>query len=86
MSGPLIDHDPEEPKKPYRPVPWWVIGGMAVVFWVGLFASGEFNWYSVAVAGFSGLMLATWAIEITGNKTPASWKSKSASGNRNADL
>jgi hypothetical protein len=28
------------------------------------------------MGGASGLILATWAIEITGNKIPDSWRSK----------
>jgi hypothetical protein len=86
MSGPLIDHDPEEPKKPYRPVPWWALWLIVAIGWISYASSETFDLYPIALGFLTGGILATWALEITGNKTPESWKSKSASGNRNADL
>jgi hypothetical protein len=71
-----IDHDPQEPKRGYKPVSWWALLAVGACIWIGLLTSGQFSWYNVCVGLFSGAMVATWAIEITGNKVPDSWKQK----------
>lgn len=84
MSGPVIDHDPEEPKSPYKPVSWLLIWGLIGFAWWGYLSTRAFDWYAVALGLGTGCMLATWALELTGNKVPSSWKSTSA--NRDGDL
>ncbi|WFR98721.1 hypothetical protein [Rhizobium tumorigenes] len=85
-NGPIIEHDPDEPKKAFKPVSWWLLLAIGAFIWVGLIISGQFSWYSVCVGLFTGSMIATWAIEITGNKIPGWWKSKSTPRNSDGDF
>ncbi len=39
----------------------------------------DLDWLSVALGAFTGLVVTAWAIEITGNKIPESWRPKSPS-------
>ncbi len=81
---PVIDHDPNEPKKPYKPVSWLLIWAIIAFGWAGYLLTEEFNWYPIALGLGTGTMLATWAIEVTGNKVPDSWRRKSP--NRDRDI
>jgi|GEM_PF-1812128 len=85
-NGPIIDHDPDEPKKGYKPVSWWLVWAIIAFCWWGYLSTHTFDWYAVAVGLGTGCMLATWAIEITGNKVPENWKSKSARRKRDAQF
>jgi hypothetical protein len=78
-QGPIIDHDPEEPQIDRSPGPWrWVFPVLLVGVAVNLF-TGQLSWPSFMGGVAVGGVLAAWAIEITGNKVPESWKSKSPS-------
>lgn len=79
MSGwmPEIDHEPEE-RRPTNRI-WWVAGIIILGLWVTqLIRSGpeSFEWDQIALGGFTVGILALWAIEITGNKVPDSWRGK----------
>jgi hypothetical protein len=82
-DGPIINHDHQEPKIDRTPGPWrWVFPVLAVVAAVNVY-TGQLSWPSfLGGIGFGGV-LAAWAIEVTGNKVPDSWRSRSA--HRNAD-
>lgn len=69
-----IDHNPHERRETNGI--WWVLWPIVILGWISSFWFGLIQWHSVALGAFSGLVLATWAIEITGNKIPDSWRSK----------
>ena len=65
---PTIDHNPYE-KRLGNGI-WWVIAIILTLLWIGTGAFFGFDWHQLALGGFSGMALASWAIEKTGNKTP----------------
>jgi hypothetical protein len=69
-----IDHDPHE-RRPDNRI-WWVLWPIIAFCWVVFYWNGMIDWRSVALGGFTAGVLATWAIEITGNKVPDSWRGK----------
>lgn len=71
---PIIDHIPNE-KRAGNGI-WWVIWPLVAVGWIGTGYFFGFDWHQIALGAFTGGVLATWAIEITGNKVPDSWRSK----------
>ncbi|MFI3905661.1 hypothetical protein [Ochrobactrum sp. S1502_03] len=73
---PLIDHDENEPKIDRSPFPYWAAFLVVGLVWAGYLYSFKFDWVPLALGGFTGIMLTAWAIEITGNKVPDSWKKK----------
>lgn len=62
-----IEHNPNE-KRPTNTI-WWVAWGIVALLWVGQYFSG-FDWDQVFLGLGTGCLLATWAIETTGNKVP----------------
>lgn len=69
-----IEHNPDE-KRPANTV-WWVIWPIIALLWVAqiyLHGWSSIDWFQIALGGLTMGVLATWAIEITGNKVPASW-------------
>ena len=74
-----IDHDSDEQNEAkWREAyddKWLFVKAWLLVFvLIGGFAYlGKMEWYSFAVGGVAGITLATWAIEVTGNKIPSSW-------------
>lgn len=77
-----IDHDHNEPKIDRTPGPWrWVFPVLFITVMINAF-TGTISWPSfLGGVGFGGV-LAAWAIEITGNKTPDSWRRQSPDRNR----
>lgn len=71
-----IDHDPYEPKIDRRPFPWWLCWSVVAFLWVGSVYYGLIQWHSIALGIGTGAILASWAIDKTGNKVPDSWKTK----------
>ena len=74
-----IDHDPDEQNeakwaKEYGDK-WLFVKAWALVavLTAGIVYIGEFHWYAYAAGFVGGGTLATWAIEVTGNKIPSSW-------------
>lgn len=63
-----IDHNPNE-KRPSNAI-WWVLAAGLAFCWISIGVSDGYDWYQIALGGFSGMVLATWAIEKTGNKAP----------------
>lgn len=70
---PVIDNNPNE-RRPTNTI-WWVLWPIVGLQWIAYLYFREFDLWSVALGGGTGLVLATWAIEITGNKVPASLRS-----------
>lgn len=69
MSEPrLIDHNPQE-QRPTNRI-WWVLLAILVFAWIGTGVFFGFDWHQIGLGGFTGIVLALWAIEITGDKTP----------------
>lgn len=69
-----IDHDKNEPPVDRSPAPWrWVLPLIALA-WCGYLYSFEVHWASIALGVMTGAGIVAWAIDITGNKTPASWR------------
>jgi len=71
---PSIDHNPHE-KRPGNGI-WWAAWGMVALGWILNLYSDPVSWRWLALGGFTGIVLAVWAIEITGNKVPDSWRGK----------
>lgn len=71
-----IDHDPEEQKPDRGPGPWRIVFPIIAVGWAGSLYFGMVQWHSVALGIGTGCVLTAWAIEVTGNKIPASWRRK----------
>ncbi|WP_273727469.1 hypothetical protein [Brucella gallinifaecis] len=71
-----IDHDQNEPKIDRSPFPWWLAWTMVALCWIGFVYYGIVDWYSVALGGFSVGILASWAVDKTGNRIPGSWRGK----------
>lgn len=68
---PIIDHDPDEPP-PDRTGNgiYKLYFGALVIFWIAFFLTNELHWSSFALGGATGLFVAVWAIDITGNRVP----------------
>lgn len=68
-----IDHEPGE-KRPGNGI-WWFLWLVALpLVWAGYLYFHGLDLWSIAVGGATGGILASWAIEITGNKVPNSWR------------
>jgi prepilin signal peptidase PulO-like enzyme (type II secretory pathway) len=68
-----IEHDPNERRQ--TNTIWWVIWPIVGLLWAWYLYFFEFSWPALALGILSGGVLATWAIEVTGNKTPEWMKS-----------
>lgn len=75
-----IEHNPHE-KRPTNAV-YWVLGTALLFSWSCYFYFRDPDWWPLALGWLSGMVLATWAIEITGDKVPDSWRGKPASARR----
>lgn len=67
-----IEHNPGE-KRPGYGI-YWVLGGFLTFSGTTYFLTQTPDWWAIGLGGGFGMVLATWAIEITGNKAPA-WMS-----------
>lgn len=65
---PIIDHNPDE-TRPGNGI-WWLVWGGVALLWIGYLTYREFDWDAIALGGVTGMVLATWAIEISDNKVP----------------
>lgn len=71
-----IEHDPYEPKIDRRPFPWWAAWLVVSLIWAGYLSYHKFDLWSLAVGGLTIGMLASWAIDKTGNRVPDNWKTR----------
>lgn len=69
-----IDHDPDEftDKRAGWPSTWVVLA----LVWAGNAYFLPIDWRSVALGVMTGCVLVAWAMDLTGGKIPASWRSK----------
>lgn len=69
-----IDHDPNEfiDKRAGWPSTWLIVG----LIWAANLYFFSFYWRSFALGLLTGCILVAWAMDITGGKIPASWRSK----------
>lgn len=49
---------------------YWANLAFLAVLWIWKLSSGQLDWQSVAIGAWTGLFIATLAIELTGNKAP----------------
>jgi hypothetical protein len=49
---------------------YWVSGALLAVLWFGYLAFNTPDWWGLAIGIGTGLFVATWSIEMTGNKAP----------------
>lgn len=73
-----IDHNPYE-KRPTNRI-WWAAWTMVAIGWALNLYSEPISWRWVALGAVTGMILASWAIEITGNKVPESWTNAARRG------
>jgi len=71
---PTIEHDPDEPPRDMSKSPWLLVSIICALMWTWLWYNNEIQWLQVGVGFYTGMMLMAWAIEITDNKVPASWR------------
>lgn len=70
-----IDHEPFE-RHPTNRI-WWVALAIVAILWgLTLFGAKPIDWDNTLLGIGTGVLLALWAIEITGNKVPESWRRK----------
>lgn len=68
-----IEHEPRE-KRPTWTI-WWLAWGIVIGLWaITIFGDRTVDWENAMLGIGTGALLATWAIEITGNKVPSSWR------------
>ncbi|MDX3929092.1 MAG: hypothetical protein QHC90_25240 [Shinella sp.] len=71
-----IDHDPDEPKIDRGPGPWKIAIPVLVVIAAINFVTRDIDWISLCLGLAIGGGIVAWAVDITGNKVPDSWRSK----------
>ncbi|ESZ50971.1 hypothetical protein X730_12035 [Mesorhizobium sp. L103C565B0] len=69
-----IDHNPKE-RRTANTI-WWVLWPIIGLLWASNLYFGLIDKMSVLLGLGTGAVLATWAIEITGNRAPESWTRK----------
>lgn len=69
---PQIDHNPKE-ERPTNRI-WWIVWPIVVLGWIWYLYFFEFTWVPIALGFLTGGILASWAIEVTGNRVPESWR------------
>jgi hypothetical protein len=67
-----IEHNPNE-KRPTNAI-WWALWPAIALLWLATWYFWGFDWHQLALGVGTGATLAGWAIDITGNKTPESWR------------
>lgn len=72
--GMQIDHDPNEPPVDRTRGPWLMAAVVLALLWAWYFYFMPFVWPALALGFMTGGIFTAWIIEITGNKTPASWR------------
>lgn len=75
----FLEHDSSEPRIDRKfPAPWKLIFPLIAVCAGGLWFTGyQYDFVSICLGLAVGCTVTAWAIEVTGNKVPDSWRSKS---------
>lgn len=63
-----IEHNPHE-KRPGNGI-WWALAVVVPALWLGYFYFNRPDWWGIALAAGSGVILTIWAMEVTENKAP----------------
>lgn len=71
-----IDHDPHEPKLDRSTRIYWIAWSVVALLWIAQWYAGGIVWDQIMLGIGTGGVLTAWAIEITGNKVPDSWRRK----------
>lgn len=69
-----IDHNPHEKRQPWWL--WWLAWGLCAIIWAAIILTETVVWHHVALAIGTGVLIVSWAIDIGGLDTPASWRRK----------
>lgn len=67
-----IEHNPNERR--FGNGVWWFLWVAVPTLWIGYIYFSEPDWMSVAMGAFTAAVFVSWAVDITGNKTPDSWR------------
>jgi hypothetical protein len=49
---------------------YWACFAVLIFLWVGYLTANAPDWWAIALGAGTGLFIATWAIELSGNKAP----------------
>ncbi|WP_273773288.1 hypothetical protein [Brucella intermedia] len=71
-----IEHDPNEPKIDRSMKIYWIAGGLLSLAWLHQLVFEVPDWGQLLLGIGTGCVLAAWAIEISGDKVPESWRRK----------
>jgi hypothetical protein len=63
---------------------WWWVLAVVLALWANVWGFHGIEWYSLGLGFFTGGMLICWAVEMTGNKVPDSWRKGAGSGSGSA--
>lgn len=69
-----IEHDPEEPPRDTSKAPWTLLACILAFVWIVTLSIEGVEWRSLLLGGFTAMIFTLWAIDVTGNKVPASWR------------
>jgi hypothetical protein len=53
---------------------WWLLLVILILCWAGYFWFHKVDVWSLSLGGFTMTVLVSWAVELTGNKVPESWR------------
>lgn len=73
---PAIDHDPNEPPRDRSKSPWPFAAIGLVLLWAWYAYFMQADWISIGLGFGTGIVFASWAVDVTGNRVPASWRGK----------
>lgn len=75
-----IEHNPNERR--LTNAIWWVAWPFLALLWIWYFYFMPFQWHGIALGFLSGGFLTGWALEVTGNKVPDSWRRQGPTSGR----
>ncbi len=71
-----IEHDPNEPKIDRSMKIYWIAAIVLALLWIGQWYFDGFDWEQIMLGLGTGILLTAWAIDVSGNKIPESWRRK----------
>lgn len=82
IDGKTVESGGPEPKRKLSNREYWLIWAFVALLWAGHLYFGSPDWGQIALGVITGGVLATWAIDITGDKLPAFMAPKDAQRRR----
>lgn len=70
----IIEHDADEPPRDTSKSPWVAAAIVLALVWWGFLCMYVPEWTQIGLGFLSGMLLACWAVDVSGNKTPKSWR------------